>query len=83
MMELGIYTFGDIVPDPKTGRAVSGQERMRQMLDMAKLRTTRSSHFLLAAWLQPRREPFDELIPARHTALTRRKIGAKARPGVS
>jgi hypothetical protein len=21
MMELGIYTFGDIVPDPETGRA--------------------------------------------------------------
>jgi alkanesulfonate monooxygenase SsuD/methylene tetrahydromethanopterin reductase-like flavin-dependent oxidoreductase (luciferase family) len=37
MMELGIYTFGDIVPDPKTGRTVSGQERMRQMLDMATL----------------------------------------------
>ena len=36
-MELGIYTFGDIVPDPKTSRVVSGQERMRQMLDMAKL----------------------------------------------
>jgi len=37
MMEFGIYTFGDIVPDPKTGRAISGQERMRQMLDMARL----------------------------------------------
>src|SRR3984957_693802 len=37
MMELGIYTFGDMVPDPKTGRTVSGRERMRQMLDMAKL----------------------------------------------
>src|SRR5271155_596380 len=37
MMELGVYTFGDLVPDLKTGRAVSGQERMRQMLEMAKL----------------------------------------------
>ncbi|OEO31027.1 hypothetical protein VW23_018225 [Devosia insulae DS-56] len=36
-MELGIYTFGDIVADPHTGRKPSPSERMRQMLDMAKL----------------------------------------------
>jgi alkanesulfonate monooxygenase SsuD/methylene tetrahydromethanopterin reductase-like flavin-dependent oxidoreductase (luciferase family) len=36
-MELGIYTFGDLVPDPSTGRTVSAQERMRQMLEMARL----------------------------------------------
>ncbi|MEQ9946395.1 LLM class flavin-dependent oxidoreductase [Pectobacterium aroidearum] len=36
-MELGIYTFGDLVADPHTGRTVSGQERMWQMLELAKL----------------------------------------------
>lgn len=36
-MELGIYTFGDLVADPHTGRTVSSQERMRQMLELAKL----------------------------------------------
>ena len=33
-MELGIYTFGDLVADPHTGMAVSAQERMRQMLEL-------------------------------------------------
>jgi alkanesulfonate monooxygenase SsuD/methylene tetrahydromethanopterin reductase-like flavin-dependent oxidoreductase (luciferase family) len=37
MMELGVYTFGDMSTDPATGRAVGPQERMRQMLDMARL----------------------------------------------
>lgn len=36
-MELGIYTFGDIVADPHTGRKPSPSERMHQMLDIAKL----------------------------------------------
>ncbi len=36
-MELGIYTFGDIVADPHTGRTPSAGERMGQMLDMARL----------------------------------------------
>jgi len=36
-MELGIYTFGDLVADPHTGRKPPPVERMRQMLDMAKL----------------------------------------------
>ena len=36
-MELGLYTFGDLVPDPRTGRAPTPQERMRQMIDMAVL----------------------------------------------
>ncbi len=36
-MELGIYTFGDIVANPKSKTAVSGQERMRQMIEMAKI----------------------------------------------
>lgn len=36
-MELGIYTFGDIVPDPRTGRKLSQRERMEQLLAMARL----------------------------------------------
>ncbi|MBK1795477.1 LLM class flavin-dependent oxidoreductase [Devosia sp. WQ 349] len=36
-MELGIYTFGDIIADPHTGRKPSSGERMRQLLDMARL----------------------------------------------
>lgn len=36
-MELGLYTFGDLVADPTTGKTISGQERMKQMLEMAKL----------------------------------------------
>lgn len=35
-MELGLYTFGDLTPDPKTGRAVSAEERMGQMLELAR-----------------------------------------------
>jgi alkanesulfonate monooxygenase SsuD/methylene tetrahydromethanopterin reductase-like flavin-dependent oxidoreductase (luciferase family) len=37
LMELGLYTFGDLTVDPRTGRAVSPLERMRQILEMAKL----------------------------------------------
>ena len=36
-MELGFYTFGDLVADPKTGRTYSAKERMRQLLDLARL----------------------------------------------
>jgi alkanesulfonate monooxygenase SsuD/methylene tetrahydromethanopterin reductase-like flavin-dependent oxidoreductase (luciferase family) len=36
-MELGIYTFGDLVANPKSKTALSGQERMRQMIEMAKI----------------------------------------------
>jgi len=36
-MELGLYTFGDRVADPRTGRVLSAQERVRDMLQMAKL----------------------------------------------
>ena len=35
-MEIGVYTFGDLVADPHTGRTVSGEARMRQMLDLAR-----------------------------------------------
>jgi alkanesulfonate monooxygenase SsuD/methylene tetrahydromethanopterin reductase-like flavin-dependent oxidoreductase (luciferase family) len=36
-MEIGIYTFGDLVADPDTGRKPTSAERMRQMLEMARL----------------------------------------------
>ena len=36
-MGLGIYTFGDIVADPHTGKASSPQQRMDQILETAKL----------------------------------------------
>jgi alkanesulfonate monooxygenase SsuD/methylene tetrahydromethanopterin reductase-like flavin-dependent oxidoreductase (luciferase family) len=36
-MELGLYTFGDLVADPHTGRKASAPERMRQMLEIARL----------------------------------------------
>ncbi|AYM14713.1 MULTISPECIES: LLM class flavin-dependent oxidoreductase [Agrobacterium] len=37
MIEFGIYTFGDLVADPHTGRTASATERMRQMLKMAEI----------------------------------------------
>jgi len=36
-MELGIYTFGDITPDPNTGRAISTAQRYAEILAAAKL----------------------------------------------
>ena len=36
-MELGIYTFGDITPDPDTGRAVSAAQRYAEVLAAARL----------------------------------------------
>src|SRR5271166_6984137 len=34
-MELGVYTFGDLTANPRTGRFPAAKERMRQMIDMA------------------------------------------------
>src|SRR5580704_4918508 len=36
-MELGIYTFGDITPDPATGRAVGVLQRHAEIVAAAKL----------------------------------------------
>jgi probable LLM family oxidoreductase len=36
-MELGIYTFGELTPDPQTGRQVTPEERMRDLLEEAEL----------------------------------------------
>jgi len=36
-MELGIYTFGDLAADPHTGKKPTSTERMRQLMDMARV----------------------------------------------
>jgi len=36
-MELGIYTFGDMMPDPVTGSRLSPQERVRNLLEEIEL----------------------------------------------
>jgi probable LLM family oxidoreductase len=36
-LELGLYTFADITPDPATGKAVSVAERYREIMEAAKL----------------------------------------------
>jgi alkanesulfonate monooxygenase SsuD/methylene tetrahydromethanopterin reductase-like flavin-dependent oxidoreductase (luciferase family) len=36
-MEIGIYTFGDITPDPHTGRAITAEQRYAEILAAAKL----------------------------------------------
>jgi alkanesulfonate monooxygenase SsuD/methylene tetrahydromethanopterin reductase-like flavin-dependent oxidoreductase (luciferase family) len=36
-MELGIYTFGEIFPDPRTGQAVSTTDRLEGVIALAKL----------------------------------------------
>lgn len=36
-MDIGLYTFADITPDPATGRAISVVQRYREVLDAAKL----------------------------------------------
>ncbi|KMY48561.1 LLM class flavin-dependent oxidoreductase [Peribacillus loiseleuriae] len=35
--EIGIYTLGDIVPDPHTGKVISAQQRLTEIVDAAKL----------------------------------------------
>ena len=32
-MELGIYTFAETTPDPRTGRTISPRERLRDVLE--------------------------------------------------
>lgn len=36
-LEFGIYTLGDHLPDPHTGQRISDQERVRQIIEYAKL----------------------------------------------
>jgi probable LLM family oxidoreductase len=36
-MELGIYTFGELTPDPHTGHTISPQQRVRQLVEEIEL----------------------------------------------
>ncbi|MNH95155.1 Alkanal monooxygenase alpha chain [compost metagenome] len=36
-MEIGIYTLGDIVPDPHSGQAISSKKRLQEIIEAAKL----------------------------------------------
>src|SRR5262245_48383349 len=36
-MEIGLYTFGDLTPDPRTGRLIAAQQRYEEILAAAKL----------------------------------------------
>jgi probable LLM family oxidoreductase len=36
-MELGIYSFGEATPDPKTGQTISAHERVKRLLDEIEL----------------------------------------------
>lgn len=36
-MEIGVYTFGELVPDPDTGRTISAQQRLQEIVAAAKL----------------------------------------------
>ncbi len=36
-MEIGIHTFGELVPDPQTRRTSGAQERLKQVIQMAVL----------------------------------------------
>jgi probable LLM family oxidoreductase len=36
-MELGIYTFAEVTPDPRTGRAVSPAQRLRDLIEEVEL----------------------------------------------
>jgi alkanesulfonate monooxygenase SsuD/methylene tetrahydromethanopterin reductase-like flavin-dependent oxidoreductase (luciferase family) len=36
-MELGIYTFAEVTPDPRTGRAVEPAQRLRNLLEEIEL----------------------------------------------
>jgi probable LLM family oxidoreductase len=37
MMEIGIYTFGDIGPNPLTGETISSSQRLREVIELGKL----------------------------------------------
>lgn len=36
-MEIGLFTFGDILPDPATGATRTASQKMREMVELAKL----------------------------------------------
>src|SRR5947199_8024073 len=36
-MQLGIYSFGEMTPDPKTGRTIGARERLRRLVEEIEL----------------------------------------------
>src|SRR5436853_1278920 len=36
-MEIGVYTFAEVTPDPRTGRTVTPEERLRDLLEEIEL----------------------------------------------
>jgi alkanesulfonate monooxygenase SsuD/methylene tetrahydromethanopterin reductase-like flavin-dependent oxidoreductase (luciferase family) len=36
-LEIGLYTFGDLGPDPQTGKTISAQQRLKEIIEAAKL----------------------------------------------
>ena len=36
-MEIGVYTFGEMVPDPHTGQTISAQQRLQEIMAAARL----------------------------------------------
>ncbi len=36
-MELGVYTFADLMPDPRTGRAIGPAQRLRDLMEEIEL----------------------------------------------
>jgi alkanesulfonate monooxygenase SsuD/methylene tetrahydromethanopterin reductase-like flavin-dependent oxidoreductase (luciferase family) len=36
-MEIGLYTFAELYPDPKTGETISAEQRMRNLLEEVEL----------------------------------------------
>ena len=60
-MELGLYTFGDITPDPQTGRTAGVRERYAEIVAAAKLAdeagsmSSASASITVSMWRFPRR----------------------------
>ena len=36
-MEIGVYTFAEMTPDPVTGRTIDAQQRLRNLVEEARL----------------------------------------------
>ncbi|CAM5200748.1 Alkanesulfonate monooxygenase SsuD/methylene tetrahydromethanopterin reductase-like flavin-dependent oxidoreductase (Luciferase family) OS=Ureibacillus acetophenoni OX=614649 GN=SAMN05877842_10241 PE=4 SV=1 [Ureibacillus acetophenoni] len=36
-LEIGIYTLGDHIPNPHTGERISSQQRIQEIIELAKL----------------------------------------------
>ena len=36
-LEFGLYTLGDHIPDPNTGERISAQQRIKEIIELAKM----------------------------------------------